>query len=115
MYNKRLTRGHPLYNGQCSLVPMESALERFHCILNGTRHGESCLILIYAVISVGKGLITAVICFIAITIHVHCNIIFEYRFFFLCITVVSQSPTSIVASPSANEPGEMDTVNDPHW
>ena len=28
MYNKPLTRGHPL----CLLVPMVSALERFHCI-----------------------------------------------------------------------------------
>ena len=32
MYNKPLTRGHPLYNGQFLLVPMVSALERFHCI-----------------------------------------------------------------------------------
>ena len=32
MYNKPLTREHPLYNGRFLLVPMVSALERFNCI-----------------------------------------------------------------------------------
>ena len=31
MYNKPLTRGHPLYNGPFLLVPMVSALEGLHC------------------------------------------------------------------------------------
>ena len=31
--------------------------------------------------------------------------------YYTTTTVVSQSPTSIEASPSTNEPGEMDTVN----
>ena len=32
MYNKPLTRGHPLYNGQFLFVLMVSTLERFHCM-----------------------------------------------------------------------------------
>ena len=34
MYNKPLTRGHPLYNGRFLLVSMVSASERFHYNVN---------------------------------------------------------------------------------
>ena len=81
--------------------------------LNGPRYEETHSILICAINSVGKGPITVSTFFISktkitkISITAFCTESNYYE-----TTTVVSSITSIVASPSANKPGEMDTVND---
>ena len=83
-------------SGNGSELPFNTTTNE--AILNGAKYEETHFILISAINSVGKGPITT----------------FTFAITAFCAEsdYYETTTVTVVASPSANEPGEMDTVND---